>query len=54
VAVLLDLVQYEKLADRVRFIDAVEEGLAAAESGDLHPNEAAMKILESFGKEDGG
>jgi hypothetical protein len=32
----------------------VEEGLAAAESGDLHPNEAAMKILESFGKEDGG
>lgn len=54
VAVLLDLVEYEKLADRVRFIDAVEEGLAAAESGDLHPNEAAMKILESFGKGDGG
>lgn len=48
VAILLDLEVYEKLADRVAFIEAVEEGIRAARAGDLHPNEEAMRILDSF------
>ncbi|MBW2261127.1 MAG: type II toxin-antitoxin system Phd/YefM family antitoxin [Deltaproteobacteria bacterium] len=53
VAVLLDLHEYEKLVDRARFVDAVEQGISAASSGDLHPNKKAMKILDTFGKGDG-
>ncbi len=53
VAVLLDLHEYEKLVDRAGFVEAVEQGLSAAASGDLHSDEKAMKILGSFGKGDG-
>jgi prevent-host-death family protein len=53
VAVLLDLEEYERLVDRVAFIEAVDRGARAAASGDLHPNEEAMGILDSFGREDG-
>jgi prevent-host-death family protein len=48
VAILLDLEEYERLADRVAFIEAVEEGIRAARAGDLHPNAEAMKILDSL------
>lgn len=50
VAVLLDVEDYERLADRVTFIDAVEAGARSARNGNLHPNEEAMKILDSFGE----
>ena len=48
VAVLLDVEEFETLTDRVTFIEAVEIGAEAARSGDLHPNDEAMKILDSF------
>ena len=49
VAVLLDVEEYEALSDRAAFVAAVGEGADAAKAGDLHPNEEAMKILDSFG-----
>ncbi len=49
VAVLLDVEEFETLNDRAAFVEAVGEGAAAARTGDLHPNEEAMKILDSFG-----
>ena len=48
VAVLLDVEEYEALTDRAAFVEAVAEGVEAARSGDLHPNDEAMKILDSF------
>lgn len=50
VAVLLDVNEYEALTDRAAFVEAVEVGAAAARSGDLHSNDEAMKILETFGE----
>jgi len=50
VAVVLDVVEYQELIDRVEFIEAVKEGLEEAASDKLHPNSAALKILDSFGK----
>ena len=50
VAVLLDVEDYQLLADRAAFIDAVESGARSARAGDLHPNEEAMRILDSFGE----
>ena len=49
VAVLLDLEEYERLVDRGCFVEAVEEGLAAMEAGDLHPDAEAQEILGDFG-----
>ncbi|MCP3960156.1 MAG: type II toxin-antitoxin system Phd/YefM family antitoxin [bacterium] len=49
VAVLLDVEEFETLSDRAAFVTAVGEGAAAARAGDLHPNDEAMKILDSFG-----
>jgi prevent-host-death family protein len=53
VAVLLDLEEYEKLVDRGRFVEAVEQGMAAMEAGDLHPDSEADAILATFGRDDG-
>ncbi len=50
VAVLMDVEDYQRLADRVAFVDAVEEGARSAGEGNLHPNEEAMRILDSFGE----
>jgi len=50
VAVLLDLQEYEAMADRLAFVDAGEAGVKEFESGRLHRNEEALKILDSFGK----
>lgn len=49
VAVLLDVEEYEALADRAAFIRAVEEGAEAARSGDVAPHSEAVRLLESFG-----
>ena len=49
VAVLLDVEEFETLTDRAVFVEAVGEGADAARAGDLHPNDEAMKILDSFG-----
>ncbi len=49
VAVLLDVEEYEALNDRATFIEAVAAGAEAAQAGDLHSNDEAMKILDSFG-----
>ena len=54
VAVLLDIAEYESLVERARFVATIEEGAADARAGRLHPNEEAMKILDSFGEPDGG
>ncbi len=50
VAVLMDVEDYQRLADRVAFVDAVEAGARSAGEGNLHPNEEAMRILDSFGE----
>ncbi len=50
VAVLLDVEEFENLNDRAAFVQAVGEGVEAARAGDLHPNDEAMKILDSFGE----
>ncbi len=50
VAVLLDVEEYESLTDRAVFIEAVQEGARAARAGDLHSNDEAMSILDSFGE----
>lgn len=50
VAVLLDLEEYELLADRTAFVRAVEEGVAAARSGDVVPHKEAVRLLDTFGK----
>ncbi len=50
VAVLLDVEEFEALNDRAAFIQAVGEGVEATRAGDLHPNDEAMKILDSFGE----
>lgn len=50
VAVLLDLDEYESLADRAAFVQAVEEGAQAARKGDLVSHSEAVRILESFGR----
>lgn len=52
VAVLLDLEEYERLVDRARFLEAVEEGVKAAAAGDLHPHGEAEVILAGFGDPD--
>lgn len=49
VAVLLDVEDYERLADRAAFLEGVEAGARSAREGRLHSNEEAMKILDSFG-----
>ncbi len=49
VAVLLDVEEYEALNDRANFIEAVAVGAEAARAGDLHSNDEAMEILDSFG-----
>ena len=49
VAVLLDLGEYERLVDRVAFVEAVEAGAAAVARGELHEHEEAEAILDSFG-----
>ncbi len=49
VAVLIDVEEYEALNDRAAFIEAVAVGAEAARAGDLHSNDEAMKILDSFG-----
>ena len=51
VAVLIDLEEYERLADREEFVAAVEEGARAAAAGDTVPHEEAVAVLESFGRE---
>ncbi len=50
VAVLLDVEEYQRLLDRAAFVDAVEAGARSARDGNLHPNEEAMRILDSFGE----
>ncbi len=50
VAVLLDVEDYERLADRAAFVEAVEAGSRSAHAGKLHSNEEAMEILDSFGE----
>ncbi len=50
IAVLMDVEDYQRLADRVAFVDAVEAGARSAGEGNLHPNEEAMRILDSFGE----
>ena len=52
VAVVMDLEEYERLVDRANFVEAVEAGARAATEGDLHSNDEAMKILDSFGERD--
>jgi len=52
VAVLVDLGEYERLVDRARFIEAVEQGVKAAAAGDLHPHDEAEAILACFGDPD--
>ncbi len=52
VAVLLDLEEYERLAERDAFVSAVEEGARAAAGGDTVSHETAVAVLESFGSED--
>ena len=52
VAVVMDLEEYERLVDRARFVEAVDAGGRAAAQGDLHSNDEAMKILDSFGERD--
>jgi prevent-host-death family protein len=52
VAIILDLAEYEQLIDRLAFVEAVEVGARAAASGDLHSNQEAMRILDSFGESD--
>lgn len=49
VAVLLDLAEYERLADTSRFVEAVREGAAAAAAGSLRPHEEALEILDTLG-----
>ena len=53
VAILLDLEEYEKLTDRVAFVEAVEVRARAAEAGALHGNEEAEAILAEFGRPHG-
>ncbi len=53
VAVLLDLEEYERLAERAAFVEAVEAGSAAVAAGDLHPHREAEAILDRFGEADG-
>ena len=50
VAVLLGVEEFETLSDRALFVEAVEVGAQAKRDGDLHDNEEAMKILDSFGE----
>lgn len=52
VAVLLDLGEYERLVDRAEFVDAVEAGARAAAAGDVLDHDAAVDVLESFGRTD--
>ena len=52
VAVVMDLEEYERLVDRARFVEAVDVGARAFAQGDLHSNDEAMKILDSFGERD--
>lgn len=52
VAVLLDLGEYERLADRAAFVKAMGDGLRAVREGRLRPHGEALKILRSFGKPD--
>ncbi len=47
--VLLDVEEYETISDRAAFLEAVAEGAEAARAEDLHPNDEAMMILDSFG-----
>lgn len=53
VAVLLDLSEYERLIEQVELQEAVEVGVRAAEAGDLHDQEEAEAILDTFGRSDG-
>jgi len=53
VAVLLDLNEYERLAERAAFIEAVEAGAEATVAGRLHEHREAEAILETFGEPDG-
>ena len=50
VAVLLDVEEYEALSDRAVFVEAVTAGADAARAGDLHSNDEALEILDSFGE----
>jgi prevent-host-death family protein len=50
VAVLMGVDEYETLTDRAAFIEAVESGVKAVRSGDLHPHDEAQKILDAFGE----
>lgn len=52
VAVLLDLEEYERLTDRLAFVEGVEAGARSAAGGDLHPHEDALAILDGFGAAD--
>jgi len=49
VAVLLDVDEYQRLVEHTRLIEAITEGREAIESGDVHPHDEAVAILESFG-----
>ncbi len=51
VAVLLDLDEYERLAERGAFVAAVEDGARMAAAGDTVPHEKAVALLDSFGGE---
>ena len=53
VAVLLDLEEYERMTDRLAFMEGVAAGTRAAEAGDLHSHKEALKILDTFGDENG-
>ncbi len=45
VAVLLDLLEFEKQQERIAFMEAIVKGLEAAEKGDLVSHAEAMKKL---------
>lgn len=49
---LLDVEDYERLTDRAAFLEAIDEGARSARAGELHSNEEAMAILDTFGEAD--
>jgi prevent-host-death family protein len=50
VAVLLAVEEYERLVDRASFVSAVEAGAEAIARGDVHGDDEAQAILDTFGK----
>lgn len=45
---------FDELTERARFVDAVEEGLADAQAGRVHPHDAAVSRMRArFGETSG-